>query len=171
MDAWLKFFIALTAVALISQAVILVLTYLRLAKLDEETKALRRQVVERAGPILRNVEEVTLTVRENSRVIFDDLSALSYNARRQMDKFDRLSDELADRIRGQIVRVDQLLTQTLDNLQRAGTAVRENIVGPVQEAAAVIQGVKAAIDFLSARRGRAETRERQAPRAEEDLFI
>ncbi|HSC77263.1 MAG TPA: hypothetical protein VLB32_01765 [Candidatus Acidoferrales bacterium] len=167
MEVYLTIFIGLTTVALVAQATALVLAYVRLAKLDEETKATRQQLREQLGPILRNVEDTSITVRENSRVIFDDLSAMSYTARKQVDKFDRISDELADRLRLQIIRVDELLTVTLDNLEHAGTAVRENVIGPVKEAAAVIQGVKAAIDFINSRR-----RERRpAGRSEEDLFI
>ncbi len=169
MEVYLTIFIGLTTVALVAQAAALVMAYLRLAKLDEETKATRQQVREQLGPILRNVEDTSITVRENSRVIFDDLSAMSYTARKQVDKFDRISDELADRLRLQIIRVDELLTVTLDNLEHAGTAVRENVIGPVKEAAAVIQGVKAAIDFISARRGSKERR--PSGRSEEDLFI
>ncbi len=168
MEVYLTIFIGLTTVALVAQAVALVLAYMRLAKLDEETKATRQQVREQLGPILRNVEDTSITVRENSRVIFDDLSAMSYTARKQVDKFDRISDELADRLRLQIIRVDELLTVTLDNLEHAGTAVRENVIGPVKEAAAVIQGVKAAIEFINARRGKER---RPSGRSEEDLFI
>jgi len=169
LEVYLTIFIGLTTAALVAQAAALVLAYLRLAKLDEETKATRQQLREQLVPILRNVEDTSITVRENSRVIFDDLSAMSYTARKQVDKFDRISDELADRLRLQIIRVDELLTVTLDNLEHAGTAVRENVIGPVKEAAAVIQGVKAAIDFISARRGSKERR--PSGRSEEDLFI
>ncbi|MFQ5664596.1 MAG: hypothetical protein ACE5HL_12290 [Terriglobia bacterium] len=94
MDAYLKVFIVAAAVAVMLQFGILLLAYLRWAKLDAETKELRRQLREQAGPILHNVEEISHTVRENSRLILGDLSALTHDARRLMDKFDRL------RIRG-----------------------------------------------------------------------
>ena len=169
MEVYLTIFIGLTTAALVAQAVALVLAYLRLKKLDEETKATRQQLREQLGPILRNVEDTSITVRENSRVIFDDLSAMSYTARKQLDKVDRVTDELSERLRVQIIRADELLTQALDNLERASTAVKENVVGPVREAAAVIQGVKAAIEFLNARRS---SRERKpAARGDENLFI
>lgn len=165
----LTIFIGLTTAALLAQAVALVLAYLRLAKLDEETKATRQQLREQLGPILRNVEDTSITVRENSRVIFDDLSAMSYTARKQLDKVDRVTDELSERLRVQIILADELLTQALDNLERASTAVKDNVVGPVREAAALVQGVKAAIEFLSARRS---SRERKpGARGDENLFI
>jgi hypothetical protein len=99
--------------------------------------------------------------------VLEDIAGLSRDARRQMQKFDALTDELADRVRLQIIRLDQLLSQALSNLERAGTAVRENVVGPVREATAVIQGVKAAIDFLAARR----ERQRGRQQSDEELFI
>ncbi|MGH9804539.1 MAG: hypothetical protein ACRD4D_05155 [Candidatus Acidiferrales bacterium] len=165
---WLTVFVGLTTLALLAQAAILVATYLRLAKLDEETRALRNKINDQAGPILRNVEDITVTVRDKGRLIADDLTAMSYDARRQLEKIDQLTDELADRLRSQIIRADQLLSQALDNLEEAGTSVKENVVGPVREAAAVLAGVKAAVDFLGARsrRGRGKS-----GREGEELFI
>lgn len=165
---WLTVFVGLTTLALLAQAIILVATYLRLAKLDEETRALRKQVSDQAGPILRNVEDITVTVRDKGRLIADDLTAMSYDARRQMEKLDQLTDELADRLHVQIIRADQLLTQALDNLQEAGTTVKENVVGPMREAAAVLAGVKAAVDYLGERRQRGRGK---AGREGEQLFI
>ena len=166
MDAYLKLFIVAASVAIILQAGIFLGLYLRLAKLDRETRELRRRLNEESGPILRNVNEITLTVRENTRLIMDDITALSADARRQMEKFDRLTDEMADRLRLQIVRLDELMVQALDNLEKAGTSVKETVGTPVREAAAVLQGVKAALDFLSARRSRSRKRP-----SDEQLFI
>lgn len=165
---WLTLFVGLTTLALVVQAAILLATYLRLAKLDQETRALRQQLREQAGPILRNVEEISVTVRDKSRLIADDITAITYDARRQLEKFDRLTDELADRLRAQILRTDELLSQALTNLEQAGAAVKENVVEPVREAAAVMQGIKAAIDFLTTRRERAKPK---AAREGEELFI
>lgn len=168
MDAYLKVFIVAASVAVILQAGILIGAYLRLAKLDRDTRDLRRQLNEHSGPILRNLTDITLTVRENSRLIFDDLTALTLDARRQVEKFDRLTDEVADRLRTQILRLDDLMTLTLNNLEKAGSTVKDTVGGPVREAAAVIQGVKAAIEFINARRGRPRSGSR-AP--DEQLFI
>lgn len=163
----LTIFVGLTALALLTQAAILVGVYLRLRQVDEDTRALRRALNEQSGPILSNLADITLTVRENGRLIADDLTALSGDARRQMEKFDRLTDEMADRLRMQILRLDELMTLTLDNLERAGATVKETVGGPVREAAAVIQGVKAAIDLINSRR-----RPRSGARpADEQLFI
>lgn len=168
MDAYLKLFIVVASVAIVMQASILIATYLRLAKLDRETEELRRQLREHVGPILRNLSDVTLTVRDNSRLIFDDVTAVTQDARRQMEKFDRLTDEMADRLRMQIIRLDELMTTALNSLEKAGGAVKETVGGPVREAAAVIQGVKAALDFINARRQR--QREGTRP-TDEQLFI
>ena len=167
METYLTIFIAVTAAAVVLQSGILVALYFRLAKFDEETRALRRQISERADPILRNVEDITHTVRDRGRVIAEDLSAMSYDARRQVEKFDRLTDELADRLRLQILRIDLLLTQALESLEKAGTTVKETVVEPMQEAAALMKGVKAALEFLASRPERAK----KGARADEELFI
>lgn len=162
----MTWFVALTALALLLQAGVLLAIFLTLRRMSEATRGLQRRMEEQVSPILDNVDEITTTVRDSSRSVLEDLAGLSSDARRQVQKFDALTDELADRVRLQIIRLDQLLSQALSNLERAGTAVRENVVGPVREATAVIQGVRAAIDFLAARR---ERRGRQ--QSDEELFI
>lgn len=164
----LAIFTGLLALAIVAQAVVIVLAYLRVARLDEETKALRQQIQEQSRPILSNVEDVTANVRDRSRVILEDASAISYDARRQMEKVDRLTDELADRIRLQIIRTDELLSQALQNLEEASSTVKQNVVGPVREAAAVVQGIKAAIEFFGGRRNR---KHRRGTGVDEELFI
>ncbi len=168
MDTYLKIFIVAASVAVLLQAGVLIATYLAVARVERETRALRRHLNEQSGPILSNLTDITLTVRENSRIIFDDLTALTSDARRQVVKFDRLTDEVADRLRAQILRLDELMTVALDNLEHAGGALKDTIGAPMREAAAVIQGVKAVIDLISARR----SRPRQPGRAgDEQLFI
>jgi hypothetical protein len=85
-----------------------------------------------------------------------------------MEKVDRLTDELADRIRLQVIRTDELLSQALQNLEEASSTVKQNVVGPVREAAAVVQGIKAAIDFFGGRRNR---KHRRGTGVDEELFI
>jgi hypothetical protein len=66
---------------------------------------------------------------------------------------DRIMTEATDRMRGQIVRADRILTGTLEAVEDAGFAVRRNFMGPVQKASAVVQGIKIGLDVLRSRRG------------------
>ena len=75
-----------------------------------------------------------------------------YLARVQAQKLDKVFTEASDRLRGQLVRADRILTGTLEAVEDAGTQVRRTILGPVQKASALVQGIKVGLDFLRARR-------------------
>lgn len=155
MDNQLTLFIALTAVAILLQAGVLLAIYLSVARVERDTRSVRKQLDERMNPILNNIQEITENARD-----------LSLDARRQMDKFDKLSEELSDRLHMQVVRLDYLLGEALDKVEEAGSNVRERVAAPMREATAVMQGVKAALASLNLRRSR-----RRRPQSEEELFI
>ena len=148
MDGQLTLFVALTAIAVTLQAGVLVAIFLAISRVEKDTRQVRRKLDERIDPILDNVEHLTA------------------NARRQLEKVDRITDDMDDRLRVQISRLDALITEALDKVEEAGSSVRDSVAGPMREAAAVLQGVRAALASLSLRRSR-----RRAASDEEELFI
>lgn len=172
MDTWLVVFVGVTAVAVVIQAVVLTATYLRLRRIDNEMNTLRQRFNDRVDPILNRLDDILQTVQLNSHRILGDCAAVAETARNQIEKFDRLTDELSDRVRGQIIRVDELLTRAVGALEAAGDKVQRGLEGPVREAVAVVQGVKTALDYLAERRRKAAaTQPGQSPATEEELFI
>ena len=141
-------FVALTAIAVTLQACILVAIFLSVARVEKDTRKLRKTLDERVGPILDDVEQVAAGLRS------------------QVDKFDRITDVMDGRLRVQISRLDSLITDALDKVEGAGDAIGDNVAGPMREAAAVLQGVRAALASLSLRRSR-----RRDSGSEEELFI
>ena len=147
-DTQLTIFVALTAIAVTLQAGVLVAIFLVVSRVEKDTRKLRDALDRRIDPIL------------------DDVEQISAGLRGQVGKFDRLTDVMDGRLRVQISRLDSLITDALDKVEGAGGAVRENVAGPMREAAAVLQGVRAALASLSLRRSR-----RRDAGTEEELFI
>ena len=148
METQMTIFVALTAIAVTLQAGILVAIFLSVARVEKDTRKLRKTLDERVGPILDDVEQIAAGLRS------------------QVDKIDRITDVMDGRLRVQISRLDSLITDALDKVEDAGGAMRENVAGPMREAAAVLQGVRAALANLSLRRSR-----RRDSGSEEELFI
>jgi hypothetical protein len=100
----------------------------------------------------------------------NDASHIVYLARGQAQKVDRVFTEAADRLRGQLVHADRILTGTLEAVEEAGSQFKHSFWRPVQKASALVQGIKVGLDLLRSRRGgrsRGDERESQ----EEELFI
>jgi hypothetical protein len=92
-----------------------------------------------------------------------------YLARAQAQKVDRVFTEASDRLRGQLVRGDRILTGALEALEDAGSKFTHNVWKPVQKVSALMQGIKVGIDLL--RSGRGGRRPEEAAEQEEELFI
>jgi hypothetical protein len=102
----------------------------------------------------------------------NDASHIVYLARGQAQKIDRVFTDAADRLRGQLVHADRILTGTLEAVEDAGSKFSHSFWKPMQKASALVQGIKVGLDLLRSRRSRSrrsgdEPREQQ----EEELFI
>jgi len=169
METWLIVFVGLTAAAVVLQAVVLVAIYLQLRRTDVGIKEFRERYTERVDSLVSRADDVLKTVQTNCQVIFTDLAAITQSAREQTQKFDRLVDEFTDRVRFEIIRLDELIARALRALEEAGSSLSRSLTGPVREAAAVIQGVKTALEYLAQRRRAAKPGERSS--TEEQMFI
>src|SRR5713226_9535313 len=150
MQFWLEVFCIIAAIALVIQVVILTLLFFELKRSSESTNRLVTDLQSRVGPILTRVQ-----------ILLDD---------RQAKKIDRVVTDAADRLRGQLVHADRILTGTLEAVEDAGAKFSHSFWRPVQKASALVQGIKVGLDLLRSRRGRSkgdEPREQQ----EEELFI
>ncbi|MGH7829909.1 MAG: DUF948 domain-containing protein [Candidatus Binatia bacterium] len=144
---YLTVFVALVAIALSAQAAVLYLAFTKLRLLMREAYELRREITdvyEHIIPILRNVEEVSATMKDGSRRLVGDISNLTRDVRWQVEKYDRFTDELANRL-WRFTRV------FLYPLGQTGAVVKKTVVRPVREATALLCGIKAALDFVAAR--------------------
>jgi len=169
MEKWLIVFVGLTALAVVLQAVVLAAIYVQLRRTDVGMKDLRQRYGDRLDSLLHRADDILKTLQNNSHLIFTDLAAIAQSARDQTQKFDRLMNEFTDRARLQIIRVDELITQALRAIEEAGSSLNRSLTGPVREAAAIIQGVKTALDYLAHRRRPAKPDEHTG--TEEQMFI
>ena len=75
-------------------------------------------------------------------------------ARGQAQKVDRILSETLERVRMQLIHIDQILTGAMEAVEEAGSRLRETIWGPVVKATALIRGIQAGLEFFrTARQG------------------
>jgi hypothetical protein len=170
MQFWMEFFSIVATIALIVQVAILIGLFLQLKRTTEAINRMIADLHTRIGPILTRTQILLDDTQPKITSLVDDASHVVYLARVQAQKMDKVFSEASDRLRGQLVRADRILTGTLEAVQDAGTQVRRTILGPVQKASAVVQGIKVGLDFLRARRGRRDSVE-ETLEQDEELFI
>jgi len=170
MQFWLEFFCIVAAVALVVQVVILTMLFFQLRRTTENVNRLVGDLHTRVGPILTRAQILLDDTQPKISSMVNDASHIVYLARGQAQKIDRVFTDAADRLRGQLVHADRILTGTLEAVEDAGAKFKHNFWRPVQKASALVQGIKVGLDLLRSRRGRRsgdEPREQQ----EEELFI
>jgi hypothetical protein len=170
MQLWLEIFSLVAAAALIVQVVILTALFLQLRKTTENMNRLVGDLHSRVGPILTRVQILLDDTQPKISSMVSDASHIVYLARGSAQKLDRVFTDATDRLRGQLVHADRILTGTLEAVEDAGSKFKHSFWRPVQKASALVQGIKVGLDLLRSRRSRRsgdEPREQQ----EEELFI
>ncbi|MGB7437080.1 MAG: hypothetical protein WBR26_06485 [Candidatus Acidiferrum sp.] len=170
MSVTIEIFSIVAAVALVVQVSILIGLFLQLKKTTESINRMIDDLHSRLGPILTRTQIMLDDAQPKLTNLIDDASHVVYLARTQAQKLDKVFTEASDRLRGQLVRADRIVTGTLEAVEDAGTQVRRNFLGPVQKASALVHGIKIGLDFLRARRGKGES-SAETLEQEDELFI
>ena len=167
METWDKIFVLVAMLVLIYQSVMLALLYKQLNDTSRKMTRIATDLHEKTDPVLTRTRMLLDDLHPRLSAIAADAQEITLVARTQAHKVDRVFSEAVDRLRLQIIRADQLLTGALEHIEDAGTQVRKTVLGPVQQAAAIIQGVKAGIEVF-----RGGKRSPERPREQdEELFI
>ena len=176
MQFWLEIFSIVAALALVVQVVVLTALLLQARRTSENVNRLVSEVQSRMGPILTRVQILLDDTQPRISSMVNDASHIVYLARGQAQKVDRVFTEAADRLRGQLVHMDHILTGALEAVEEAGSQVKNSLWRPMHKASALVQGIKVGLDLLRSRRGwdgRSGRRRSDEPREpqEEELFI
>ena len=163
-------FSIVTAIALLVQVGILTALFLQLKRTTESINKTVNDLNTRVSPILTRTQLMLDDTQPKLANLVEDASQIVYLARSQAQKMDKVMNEATDRMRGQIVRADRILTGTLEAVEDAGFAVRRNFMGPVQKASALVQGIKIGLDVLRSRRGN-RSNVHEPVEQEDELFI
>lgn len=169
MESWLPFFVVVTALAVVVQMGILVAMYLEFRRTNQWMSRIASDLQAKVGPILSRLHALLDEANPRISSILADTAELTHLARGQAQKFDRVFTEAAERLRLQLIHVDQILTGTMETLEDFGAKMRRSVWGPVQNAAAFIKGVQTGLEVFRSRSHRHA--ENPSEQQDESLFI
>jgi methyl-accepting chemotaxis protein len=169
MDKWVQVFVVVAALAIVVQTAMLTALFLQMKRLSERLERFTGDLETRLTPILSRVQFFIEDTQPKISEMVADAAHVVYLARAQAQKVDRVFTEASDRLRGQLVRADRILTGALEAMEDAGSKFSHNVWRPVQKVSALMQGIKVGIDLLRSRRG--NRRPEEPLEQEEELFI
>jgi methyl-accepting chemotaxis protein len=169
MDKWVQVFVVVAALAIVVQTAMLTALFLQMKRLSARLERFTGDLETRLTPILTRVQFFIEDTQPKISEMVADAAHVVYLARAQAQKVDRVFTEASDRLRGQLVRADRILTGALEAMEDAGSKFSRNVWRPVQKVSALMQGIKVGIDLLRSRRG--NRRPEEPLEQEEELFI
>lgn len=160
----------IVAIALLVQIAILIALFLQTRRTMKQVEDSISDLNRKVSPILTRVQILLEDTQPKISTMVSDAAHIVYLARGQAQKVDRVFTDATDRLRGQLVRADRILTGTLEAVEEAGSQFKHSFWQPVRKASALVQGIKVGIDLLRSRRGRS-SRSDEPMEQEEELFI
>jgi hypothetical protein len=171
MESWMPYFVIVTAVAIVLQAIMLVALFVQLRRTAARVEETISDLNTRLSPIISRIQLLVDDVSPRISGIVSDAAELTRLARGQAQKVDRILTETLERLRMQLIHVDQILTGAMEAVEEAGSRMRETVWGPVVKASAMIRGIQSGLEFLRAARGRRQSVEQPSEQQDEGMFI
>ncbi|MGH9475915.1 MAG: hypothetical protein ACRD1C_06245 [Terriglobales bacterium] len=154
-DILLIIFVAVAALALLAQWIVLAMLASRFGKLSERVEPLLPQVerlVSALSPLVKDVQSMVADTRPKLQVVSANLAEMSALARDQLRRADAFASDFAQRLELQMVRVDDAIGSALASVDQVATTLRQTVLKPVRDVHALMTGLRTGLDFFFRRR-------------------
>jgi hypothetical protein len=163
-------FIAVTAIAVLIQACVLIGMAVAMKKTTARMEALAKQLETRALPLMDTTQSMLAEYRPKLDLLISNVTETTTTVKRDLDRVQPALEDLAMRAHLQALRVDDLMTTTLDRVSGASDAVSQSVTRPLRQATGVIFAVATGIATLFGRGNYARARKPSAT-PKDDWFI
>src|SRR5277367_4352727 len=140
-ETLLGFFVAITAIAVLIQMGVMVGLFLSVKKSSEKMEKLATQLESKLSPILDSSREILADSAPKLKEITANLVDASSSMKTQAQKLETVMKEVSDRSHLQIIRMDQMLSSTLNKVESTTELLHETIFNPVKQVSGIIQGI------------------------------
>jgi hypothetical protein len=146
-------FIAVTAFAVLLQALIMVALYLAVRKSTAKMEALATEVRSKVLPTMETVQNILVELRPKIDIMSTNLSESSTLVRNQLGRIDATLTDALDRTRLQVIRADELLNRTMDKVEETSEIVHKTVISPLRQVNGLMTAISTGIDvFLGQKR-------------------
>jgi len=148
---WLMFFVAMVAVAMLTQAAVFVAAAIGAAKARKRVIAIAEEVRLKALPLIEKAHGLVQDLHPKINVITDNLVETSHIVRAKAQELDSTVTEVNQKTRAQAARVDDMVTSVLNTTAHVASTIQKGVQIPVREFSGLMNGLKAGLDVLVGR--------------------
>ena len=172
-ETLLTVFVVATCVAVIVQMFILLGMFLTMKKSSERMEGIAKRVEEKTLPVLETTRVILEDTAPKLKEITTNLVDVSGTIKDQVSRMDATFNDTLDRTRLQVIRVDELVSRTIDKVEETTEMVQHTVLTPLKQLTGVIQGLSVGVGAFLARRRKAAMESAAASGREDDeeMFI
>ena len=160
MEGLLTLFVALTAIAIITQAGVLVGIYVMSRRLSDQVERFMKDTREMMVPVR--------SIAENLRTASANIVEIGLSARDQFRRVEAMVTDTGEALHMQLERFDRVSKNIIDRINETAEIVQDSVVRPAREVAAVAKGLTRGFGAFFFGRGRSTV---DQARQDEELFI
>jgi methylthioribose-1-phosphate isomerase len=160
LEGLLTLFVALTAIAIITQAGVLVGIYVMSRRLSDQVERFMKDTREMIVPIR--------SIAENLRIASANIVEIGLSARDQFRRVEAMVTDTGEALHVQLERFDRVSQNIMDRINETAEIVQDSVVRPAREVAAVAKGLTRGFGAFFFGRGRSTV---DQARQDEELFI
>ena len=160
MESLLTIFVALTAIAVMTQAGVLVAIYMVSKRHSEQMERFMNETRELMVPIR--------SITENLRVASANIVEIGNVAREQFRRVEGMVSDTHEVLQTQLARLDTATREVVERVTGTAQVLQDSVVRPVREVAAIAKGVGRGLEAFFFRRQRSTV---DQAHSDEELFI
>jgi flagellar basal body-associated protein FliL len=160
LDILLVVFVALTAIAVMTQAGVLVAIYMVSKRHSEQMERFMNETREMMAPIK--------TITENLRTASVNIVEIGIAARDQFRRVEGMVNDTSEVLQNQLARLDSATRDVVERVNGTAQVLQESVIRPVREVAAIAKGLGRGLEALFLRRPKPTV---DQAHQDEELFI
>ena len=162
--------VAAVALAMLIQAIVLLAALIALRKLAKSIRQEMDDLRSSVMPLIENTRILFARVAPKIEQTTSDLAVLTRALRDQAADVQAAADEIIGRAQRQARRVDSMLSNVLDAVDRAGSFMADTVAKPMRQLSAFLASAKAVIESLRSTQGASRAEANRAS-GDNDLFV
>lgn len=160
MDPLLTLFVALTAIAVMTQAVVLIAIYVMSKRLSEQVERFMAETRDTMAPV-KNIAENLKTASAN-------MVEIGLSARDQFRRVEGMVTDTGEVLQTQLLRLDAATRDVVERVNATAQVLQDSVVRPAKEVAAVAKGLGRGLESFFFRKQRSTV---DQAHQDEELFI
>lgn len=168
----LTLFIAITSAAVVLQMLILGAIYVTMKRTTSQMESIALDVQRRATPLIENARDIVADATPKVKEITSNLVEASASVKRHATTLGDAAVEIAVRAKNKVVQADDMVTRTLERVEKTTGAVQNSVLSPVRHVNGVLHAITVGVGSLLNQKREIKNQQRQkSTTGDEGMFV